>query len=229
MLSFASCHQYFQVQSAGPQHKELHSHPIKRTPGIPPRYTLIRFGRAGSLQRGPGKSGQTETAWASRPWKLGFRLLWDFRVALPWGTGRNHQRALEKGPAEENLSSHHRVPLSSQGYNASFHGNQERILAVRKHTGLAQPLEEVRNKNSRLSSFSTSSWTPVPPFALQPQFPFLCVGETSLSIYGVLKQYPGLIWALEPGVPEEPYLALRSAVPQTIIWDLSPGLALVSI
>lgn len=106
---------------------------------------------------------------------------------------------------------------------------RKKILAVRKQTGLAQPLEEMRNKNSRFSSFSTSSWTPAPPFTLQPQFPFLCTGETSLSIYGVLKQDPELIWALEPGVPKEPYLALRSSVPQMTIWDLSPGLALVSI
>lgn len=99
MLSLASSHQYCQVQSAGLQHKELHSHPIKRAPGIPPCYTLIRFGRAGSLQRGPGKSGQTETAWASSPWKLGFRLLGDFRVVLPWDTGRNHQtEGFREGP-----------------------------------------------------------------------------------------------------------------------------------
>lgn len=34
---------------------------------------------------------------------------------------------------------------------------------------------------------------------------------------------------MEPDVPREQYLALQSSIPQMTIWDLSPGLALVSI
>lgn len=68
-----------------------------------PSRTLTGFGRAGSLQRGQGKGGQTETGWASCPWKLQCRLPGDFRVAPPQGIGRSHQRALEntRGKSEQ--------------------------------------------------------------------------------------------------------------------------------
>lgn len=42
---------------------------------------------------------------------------------------------LEMDQAEENLNSHSRVQLSSQGSKASFHGNQGRFLVMKKQTG----------------------------------------------------------------------------------------------
>lgn len=72
--------------------------------------------------------------------QLGFTflksLIWalehNLGAALPEGTGRRNQTALEMGEAEENLNSHQMAQLSSQGSKISFHRNQGRILAMKK-------------------------------------------------------------------------------------------------
>lgn len=151
-------------------------------------------------------------------------------MVLPWDTGRNHQtEGFREGPRGG------KSEQSPQG--ATFFPRVQCQFPWKP--GKNPGCEETHWAGSAFGGGEKQEFSPllfshklldtVPPFALQPQFPFLCIGETSLSVYGVLKQYPGLIWALEPGVPKEPYLALRSSVPQTTIWDLSPGLALVSI
>lgn len=64
--------------------------------------------------------------------------------------------------AEENLNSHCRVQLSSQGSKGGFHGNQGIILTLKKQTGqdsgfpstemTATWPEEVKNMSPSLSS-----------------------------------------------------------------------------
>ena len=93
-------------------------------------------------------------------------LVWapehNFGAAPPEGTGKRNQTTLEMDWAEENLNSHHMVQLSSQGSKASFHGNQGRILVLKKQTGQGSGFpstemtvtwpEEVKNWNPSLSS-----------------------------------------------------------------------------
>lgn len=217
ILSFATSHQYFQARSIVPQHKEFHFHPT----GTPP-CTLTGFGRAGSLQRGLGKGRQTETAWASCPWKLRRRLLSDFRVAPPQGIGRNHQKALEKNTTEENLSSTHRVPLSSQGSGYQFpwkpgkNPNSEETNWTRRFSIWRR--QETRSLLSARLLDTCISFCPPASVSLSVHW----TGSAFLSVGSP-------VWALEPGVPREPYLALQNSIPQMTIWDLSPGLLLVSI
>ena len=91
--------------------------------------------RAGTQSCGLRKGGRQMQLGLTLLKSLVWALEYNFAAAPPGGTGKRNQTALEVDWAEENLNSHHMVQLSSQGSKASFHGNWDRILVMKKQTG----------------------------------------------------------------------------------------------
>lgn len=83
----------------------------------------------------PEERGQTDATGPHSPQVFGLGI----GVQLCSSPSRGHREeesdGFRGGLGRGNLNSHHMVQLSSQGSKASFHGNWDRILVMKKQTG----------------------------------------------------------------------------------------------